>query len=152
MRPVTVERRVVYSIRCARSTPLKCALLSCAKSNCRSAIDGSAVDRTCAARAKDTTGYSASCFENGDLHRGTSRSRRQVARVKVYISADMEGVAGITSVEQTNPVGQPEYAHSCELMTGEVNAACEGALDGGATEILVNDSHWNMRNIIHEKL
>lgn len=72
--------------------------------------------------------------------------------MKIYISADMEGVAGITSVEQTNPVGQPEYARSCELMTGEVNAACEGALDGGATEILVNDSHWNMRNIIHEQL
>jgi D-amino peptidase len=72
--------------------------------------------------------------------------------MKIYISADMEGVAGITSVEQTNPVGQPEYARSCELMTGEVNAACEGAFAAGAKEILVNDSHWNMRNIIHEQL
>ena len=72
--------------------------------------------------------------------------------MKIYISADMEGVAGITAVEQTNPVGQPEYARSCELMTGEVNAACEGAFAAGAQEILVNDSHWNMRNIIHEEL
>lgn len=72
--------------------------------------------------------------------------------MKVYISADMEGVAGITSVEQTNPVGQPEYAASCKLMTAEVNAACEGALAAGATDIVVNDSHWNMRNIIHEAL
>lgn len=64
----------------------------------------------------------------------------------------MEGVAGIAAVEQVNPVGQPEYARSCELMTGEVNAACEGALAAGATAILVNDSHWNMRNIIHERL
>ena len=72
--------------------------------------------------------------------------------MKVYISADMEGIAGITAVEQVNPVGQPEYARSCELMTGEVNAACEGALAAGARAILVNDSHWNMRNIIHENL
>ncbi|MBV8671022.1 MAG: M55 family metallopeptidase [Candidatus Eremiobacteraeota bacterium] len=72
--------------------------------------------------------------------------------MKIFISADMEGVAGITAVEQTDPVGQPEYARSCELMTAEVRAACEGATAGGATDILVNDSHWNMRNIIHEQL
>ncbi len=64
----------------------------------------------------------------------------------------MEGVAGITAVEQTDPVGQPEYLYSCRLMTGEVRAACEGAQAAGASEILVNDSHWNMRNIIHEEL
>ena len=72
--------------------------------------------------------------------------------MKIYISADMEGVAGITAEEQTNPYGQPEYAYSCKLMTGEVRAACEGASAGGASEILVNDSHWDMRNIIHEEL
>jgi D-amino peptidase len=72
--------------------------------------------------------------------------------MRIYISADMEGVAGITATEQTNPVGQPEYAYSCRLMTGEVRAACEGAKEAGATSILVNDSHWNMRNIIHEEL
>jgi len=72
--------------------------------------------------------------------------------MNVYISADMEGVAGISSEEQTNPVGQPEYASACELMTGEVNAACEGALAAGAAEVVVNDSHWNMRNIIHDEL
>lgn len=72
--------------------------------------------------------------------------------MKIYISADMEGVAGITATEQTDPVGQPEYAYSCKLMTGEVRAACEGAQAAGAREIVVNDSHWNMRNIIHEEL
>jgi D-amino peptidase len=72
--------------------------------------------------------------------------------MKIFISADMEGVAGITAGEQTDPAGQPEYARSCQLMTGEVRAACEGAAAGGASEILVNDSHWNMRNIIHEEL
>jgi D-amino peptidase len=77
---------------------------------------------------------------------------RQPCAMRVYISADMEGVAGITAEEQTNPVGQPEYAASCKLMTGEVRAACEGAKEAGATSILVNDSHWDMRNIIHEDL
>jgi D-amino peptidase len=72
--------------------------------------------------------------------------------MKLYISADMEGVAGITSEGQTNPTGQPEYQHACKLMTGEVRAACEGALAAGASDIVVNDSHWNMRNIIHEEL
>jgi D-amino peptidase len=72
--------------------------------------------------------------------------------MKIYISADMEGVAGITAVEQTNPTGQPEYPHACRLMTAEVAAACEGAFEGGATEIVVNDSHWDMRNVIHEDL
>lgn len=72
--------------------------------------------------------------------------------MRIYISADMEGVAGITAEEQTNPVGQPEYAYSCTLMTGEVRAACEGAKDAGATAIVVNDSHWSMRNVIHEEL
>lgn len=72
--------------------------------------------------------------------------------MRIYISADMEGVAGIVAEEQTNPVGQPEYAYSCKLMTGEVRAACEGAKDAGATAIVVNDSHWDMRNIIHEEL
>ena len=69
--------------------------------------------------------------------------------MKIYISADMEGVAGITAEEQTNPVGQPEYEYSCKLMTAEVRAACEGAKAAGADAIVVNDSHWNMRNIIH---
>ena len=72
--------------------------------------------------------------------------------MRIYISADMEGVAGIVAEEQTNPVGQPEYAYSCKLMTGEVRAACEGAKDAGATAIVVNDSHWDMRNIVHEEL
>ena len=79
-------------------------------------------------------------------------SRQHLAAMKIFISADMEGVAGITASEQTDPVGQPEYARSCMLMTAEVRAACDGAAAGGADEILVNDSHWNMRNIIHEEL
>jgi D-amino peptidase len=85
-------------------------------------------------------------------NKGRSVKSDNTALMKIYISADMEGVAGITAVEQTDPGGPHEYAHSCRLMTAEVRAACEGAFAGGADEVLVNDSHWNMRNILHEEL
>ncbi len=71
--------------------------------------------------------------------------------MKLFISADMEGTSGIVHPDQTDP-SQPEYQHFRKTMLGEVNAAIEGALKGGAKEILVNDSHWNMRNLIIEDL
>jgi D-amino peptidase len=66
--------------------------------------------------------------------------------VKVYISVDMEGIAG---VNHPNPTGRDDrgYPNAVELMTGEANAAIEGAFDGGATEVLVNDSHGGMYNL-----
>lgn len=73
----------------------------------------------------------------------------------VYLSVDMEGVAGVVHEDQTNPVDPrcaSEYARFRRLMTLEANAAIEGALAGGATRILVNDSHWNMRNLLAEEL
>ncbi|HEX7588438.1 MAG TPA: M55 family metallopeptidase [Anaerolineae bacterium] len=71
--------------------------------------------------------------------------------MKVYISADMEGTSGIVHSDQTDP-SHPEYQHFRRTMLAEVNAAVEGALKGGATEVLVNDSHWNMRNLLIEDL
>lgn len=71
--------------------------------------------------------------------------------MKVFISADMEGVSGIVDAKQTRD-DEKEYERARRLMTGEVNAAIEGALDGGATEIVVNDSHAAMRNILIEEL
>lgn len=71
--------------------------------------------------------------------------------MRVYISADMEGVSGVVHVEQTAP-GAREYDRACALMIGEVNAAVAGAYDAGATAVLVNDSHWNMRNLRIEDL
>ena len=71
--------------------------------------------------------------------------------MKVYISADMEGTSGIVHSDQTDP-SHPEYQHFRKTMLGEVNAAVEGALKGGAKEVLVNDSHWNMRNLLIEDL
>jgi D-amino peptidase len=66
--------------------------------------------------------------------------------VKVYVSVDMEGVAGIVDWEQCLPGGD-DYALGRELLLGEVNAAIDGALATGAAEILVNDSHSVMRNL-----
>ncbi len=60
--------------------------------------------------------------------------------VKIYILTDLEGIGYIVREEQTNP-GSSEYQEACLLLTREVNAAIDGALDGGATEIIVNDLH-----------
>jgi D-amino peptidase len=66
--------------------------------------------------------------------------------VKIYISVDMEGVAGIVDWAQCR-AGGDDYALGRELLIGEVNAAIDGALAAGATEILINDSHSTMRNL-----
>ena len=71
--------------------------------------------------------------------------------VKVYISVDMEGVAGVSHAKPTNR-GDDLYPQSVELMTGEANAAIEGAYAGGATDVTVNDSHGQMFNLTPEKL
>ena len=60
--------------------------------------------------------------------------------MKVYLSVDMEGIAGVNHPGPTG-AGHGRYPAAVELMIGETNAAIEGALAGGATEILVNDSH-----------
>jgi D-amino peptidase len=71
--------------------------------------------------------------------------------LKIYISADMEGVVGVVTNEQLGPTGF-EYQRFREFMTQEVNAAIEGALAGGATQVVVSDSHGNGQNLLIEKL
>jgi D-amino peptidase len=71
--------------------------------------------------------------------------------MKVFISADIEGIACVVSPEDTKLEGT-EYERAREWMTGEVNAAIEGCLEAGATEVVVADSHGHMRNILAEKL
>jgi D-amino peptidase len=66
--------------------------------------------------------------------------------VKIFLSCDMEGVAGIVDWSQCRPGGHG-YDAGCALMLAEVNAAIDGALTGGATEIVVNDSHGAMYNL-----
>lgn len=71
--------------------------------------------------------------------------------MKIYISADMEGVVGVVTGEQLSPEGF-EYRRFCEFMTEEVNSAIEAAYSAGATEIVVSDSHGNGQNLLIEKL
>jgi D-amino peptidase len=80
--------------------------------------------------------------------------------MKVLISADMEGTCGVVSWVHVTPPeganGDPsnpvEYGRARQRMTSEVNAAIEGALAAGADEVIVNDSHDGMRNLIPEEL
>lgn len=76
---------------------------------------------------------------------------RRRYRLKVYISADIEGVAGVVHSEQTQRDGR-EHDHARMLMTEEVNAVIRGSIEAGATGIIVNDSHGTMRNIYPDKL
>jgi D-amino peptidase len=71
--------------------------------------------------------------------------------VKVLISVDMEGVSGVVLANHVRST-QKDYDRFRKLMTAEANAAIEGALAGGAKEIIVNDSHGNMANLLIEEL
>lgn len=81
----------------------------------------------------------------------TAATGAQVRRLKIYISADMEGVVGAVTGDQLGPAGF-EYNRFREFMTSEVNAAIEAARAAGATEIVVSDSHGNGENLLIEKL
>ena len=71
--------------------------------------------------------------------------------MKIYISADIEGVAGIVHWGEASP-DHVDYQEYRVQMSNEVAAACEGALNAGATEILVKDAHGSGRNIIPTRL
>lgn len=73
--------------------------------------------------------------------------------MKVYILADMEGASYVVREQQTEP-GSKEYEEACLLLTRDVNAAVEGALEGGASEVIVNDLHGarNGFNLVPEEL
>lgn len=73
--------------------------------------------------------------------------------MKAFISIDMEGIGGIVREIETDPIkGGEAYQQSRRLMTQEGNAAIEGCLKAGATEVLIADSHWNFDNLIPEDL
>jgi D-amino peptidase len=71
--------------------------------------------------------------------------------MKVLISVDIEGVAGVVNSEQTR-AGNGEYERARRWMTLEANAAIEGAFAGGATDVWVNDSHGGFRNLLPDML
>ena len=73
--------------------------------------------------------------------------------MRLYVSSDMEGVAGVCAWEQVDArTPQPEYATFRRFYTQEVVSAIDGARAGGATEVLVNDSHGPMRNLLLDDL
>ncbi|MGI8335945.1 M55 family metallopeptidase [Actinomadura scrupuli] len=71
--------------------------------------------------------------------------------MKVYISADMEGITGLVDAEDVQPHGR-DYEHGRVMMTEDVNAAVRGAVRAGATTIVVNDAHKPMRNLLPDRL
>jgi len=79
-----------------------------------------------------------------------------VSEMRIYISVDMEGLAGVAHPHQVVfGLGGPDrtdYDRSRGLMAGETNAAIDGAFENGAREVVVNDSHWQMRNLRGEDL
>ena len=72
-------------------------------------------------------------------------------KFKVFISVDMEGITGVVNWEDVSRDGK-DYGYFREVMTRETNSAIEGALEAGATEIIVRDSHGSARNILTEML
>jgi D-amino peptidase len=71
--------------------------------------------------------------------------------MKVFISSDMEGATGVTGWDDVRP-GKAPFERFRRLLTGDVNAAIKGAFEAGADEVLVNEAHDGMRNILIEEL
>ncbi|HEX6135467.1 MAG TPA: M55 family metallopeptidase [Longimicrobiales bacterium] len=71
--------------------------------------------------------------------------------LKLFISVDMEGIGGIGTPQMTSASGK-DYALGRQLMTAEVNAVIDAILERGPAEILVNDSHGDMQNLLHTEL
>ncbi|MFZ2053478.1 MAG: M55 family metallopeptidase [Candidatus Aminicenantales bacterium] len=70
---------------------------------------------------------------------------------KVFISVDMEGIWGVVQGRQTSS-DSPEYGAARKWMVEDVNAVIAGLFEAGASEVIVNDSHGNMRNIVADEL
>jgi D-amino peptidase len=71
--------------------------------------------------------------------------------MKILISADMEGATGVTWPADVLP-GTPQWERCRTMFTSDVNAAALGFFDGGTDEVLINEAHWTMRNLLLERL
>jgi len=74
-------------------------------------------------------------------------SAQQPRGLKVFISVDMEGLAGVVAAGDVSPTGA-DYPHFRTIMAGETNAAVDGAFRAGATDVLVRDSHGAKTNLL----
>lgn len=71
--------------------------------------------------------------------------------MKILIAADMEGISGVVHWDHVDPA-HAEYGRFRRLMTGDVNAAIQGAFDAGASEVIVSDGHAYGRNLLIEEI
>ena len=71
--------------------------------------------------------------------------------MKVLVSVDIEGIAGVVHPEQVRS-GNADYERARRWMTAEANAAITGARQGGATDVIINDSHGDFRNLLAENV
>ncbi|MBW1596031.1 M55 family metallopeptidase [Streptomyces sp. JJ38] len=71
--------------------------------------------------------------------------------MKILVSADMEGATGVTWPDDVLP-GHAQWERHRPMFTGDVNAAVAGFFDGGADDVLVNEAHWTMRNLLLDQL
>lgn len=78
-------------------------------------------------------------------------SAQQPRGLNVFISVDMEGLAGVVSASDVQRTGQ-DYAHFRSIMAAEANAAVDGAFRAGATHVLVRDSHGSKQNLLPAEL
>lgn len=78
---------------------------------------------------------------------GAQAAKPLAPRLKVFISIDMEGLAGVVTNPDVSSAG-PDYPHFRAIMAAEANAAVDGAFRAGATEVLVRDSHGNKENLL----
>jgi D-amino peptidase len=89
-----------------------------------------------------------SCVAMLMLTAGAALAQRPV---KVFISVDMEGIGGIGTAAMTNATGK-DYQMGRRLMTDEVNAVVQAIFQRGPAQVLVNDSHGDMQNLLHTEL
>jgi D-amino peptidase len=72
--------------------------------------------------------------------------------MKIYIGTDLEGISGVTTFDQTRNSDGPLYQSARHLLMGDINAAVQGCLDGGASHICVMDGHGRPLNVIPEEM
>lgn len=91
-----------------------------------------------------------SAYDTEAIYKEITNKKERI-RLKIYISADIEGVAGITAWDEARR-SSPTYPYFADQMTKEVAAACEGAAIAGARHIVVKDAHGSGMNINPSKL
>src|SRR5215469_11510561 len=91
-----------------------------------------------------------SCLAASQVPAAFAAPEAPASGLKVFISVDMEGVAGVVTGDQLGPQGF-EYERFRRFMTNEAVAAIEGARAAGATDFVVSDSHGNGESLLVER-